>query len=162
MGLIMSEGKEEIIIDVDNGAESSNDDGSPKAVKQLAPVTKIFIIIFSALLIYHFISSWMANRKINDLTTQVGELKLENQKLLEKSQNLEKSLATTKTNLDFVDSDRFKKSNEIKELTTIIDSMKKNIPEGSKLLVQKLERKIQQWEEYQKNLEKTLKSRPDK
>jgi len=158
----MSEGKEEIIIDVDNGEEKSNEQSSKKVTKQLAPVTKFFIIIFSALLIYHFVTSWIANRKINALTTEVGELKLENQKLSENLKNLTKVLSETKTNLNFVDTDRLKKSNEINELQTILDSMKKNIPEGSKLLVQRLEKKIKEWEEYQKNLEESLKNRPDK
>jgi len=158
----MSEGKEEIIIDVDNGEEKSNEQNSKKVTKQLAPVTKFFIIIFSALLIYHFVTSWIANRKINALTTEVGELKLENQKLSENLKNLTKVLSETKTNLNFVDTDRLKKSNEINELQTILDSMKKNIPEGSKLLVQRLEKKIKEWEEYQKNLEESLKNRPDK
>ena len=158
----MSEGKEEIIIDVDNGEEKSNEQSSKKVTKQLAPVTKFFIIIFSALLIYHFVTSWIGNRKINALTTEVGELKLENQKLSENLKNLTKVLSETKTNLNFVDTDRLKKSNEINELQTILDSMKKNIPEGSKLLVQRLEKKIKEWEEYQKNLEESLKNRPDK
>ena len=158
----MSEGKEEIIIDVDTGDSNSDEQSAKKITKQLAPVTKFFIIIFSALLIYHFITSWIANRKINVLTTEVGELKLENQKLSEKVQKLTKALSETKTNLNFVDTDRLKKSNEINELKTILDSLKKNIPEGSKLLVQRLEKKIQEWEVYQKALEETLKNRPDK
>jgi len=160
--LIMSEGKEEIIIDVDDGAENSNNTTPPKATKQLAPVTKFFICIFSALLIYHFVSSWMANGKINNLTTQVGDLKLEVQKLTDKNQSLEKKLNETKTNLDFVDKDRVTKINELGELNKIIETMKENIPQGSKLLVEKLEKKIQEWEAYHKSLEETLKTRPNK
>lgn len=165
----MSEGKDEIIIDVETGDDGTQEKIPQKPAKQLAPVTKFFIVTFSALLIYHLVSSWMANRKINELnekisglTSEMGDLKLENQKLSDRASSLTNDLSKTKTNLDFIDSDRLKKSNEINELKTIIESLKKNIPEGSKLLVQSLENKLKLWEEYQKTLEKTLKSRPDK
>ena len=152
--------KEEVIIDVVEDDFSSEDQAPPQAVRKISFFTKFFVTIFSALLIYHLVTSWIANRKISTLTEEVGKLKLENQTLTDKVSRLSSDLTKTKTNLDYVESDSQKKTLEVNELKTIVDSMKKNAPEGSRLLIERLEKKLALWEEYYKTLDKTLKERP--
>ena len=153
--------KEDVIIDVIE-ENSADDQIPPEPVRKISFFTKFFVTIFSALLIYHLVTSWMANNKISSLTEEVGKLKLENQTLNDKVSKLSSDLTKTKTNLDYVESDSQKKTLEVNELKTIIDSLKNNAPEGSRLLIERLENKLSSWEDFYNTLDETLKSRPGK
>lgn len=161
--------KEEIIIDVeeeqvDSKAESPE---PPEPVKKVSFIVKFLLFAFCALLIYHLVTKWMSDSRIDKMSAdisvlhkEISDLKVANQKLISEKDNLIKELKKTKTNLDYVDTDRLKKSNEIGELKTIVEAMKKDLPEANRLIINRLEGKIKAWEEYYNALNEALKKRP--
>lgn len=160
--------KEEIILDAEVDHVSSAAD-APEPSKGISYVVKFLLFCFAVLLIYHLVNGWLTDKKISELQDRVtglnqsiNDLKLENQKLTMKSEKLLDELTKTRTNLEFIDGDRLKKSNEIVELQNIVNSFQKNLPDADKLILQRLEKKLQSWEEYYKALNSTLKNRPEK
>lgn len=163
----MSEEDKEETKNSEVGAESPKEETKPS--KKLTFITKFFLFAFTVLLIFHFVTNWIStekvstqNTEISDLNKDISSLKLTNQELSAKVKNLGKLLQKAETNLEFVDLDRVKKANEIQELTAILSTLQKNIPEGSKLVIQRLEKKLQAWEEYYKSLNEVLEKRPVK
>lgn len=163
----MSEDEKEEIITSDESTETSQVEKKPS--KKLSFITKFFLLAFTVLLIFHFVTNWIAtekveeqNTEISDLNKEISDLKLSNQQLEAKVKTLDEGLKKAKTNLEFVDLDRVKKANEIQELKEILESLKKNIPDGSKLVIQRLEKKLHAWENYYKSLDEILKNRPVK
>ncbi len=154
----MSEEKAGLII------ESEQDDYPQK---KLSFQTKFFSGMFAILLIYHFISSWTSSSKISGLNDQATEankeisaLKLKNQKLELALKNSVLELKELNSNLKYVESERQLKIEEAKDLNLIIEAFKKNLNEGSKLEIRRLEHRIQEWEAYLKKIQDTLGERP--
>lgn len=160
----MSEETKEEIVEAENVESLPEEKKQPK---KLAFITKFFLFAFTVLLIFHFATNWLSTEKINEQSTEISELnkeisnlKLSNQELLNRVKNLDEGLSKAKTNLEFVDLDRVKKANEIQELKTILEALQKNVPEGSKLVIQRLEKKLEAWEEYYNSIDEVLKKRP--
>ncbi|MCM8526320.1 MAG: hypothetical protein NE327_07380 [Lentisphaeraceae bacterium] len=158
--------KEELITDILDEPDFPED---RKPAKKLSFITKFFLFAFTVLLIFHFVTNWIATEKIDkqadqlsQLNKELSDLKLQNQELVGKVKNLESELAKAKTNLEYVDTERSKKAAEINELNKILSTMKTNVPEGSKLMIERLEKKLADWENYYKSLNETLKKRPAK
>ena len=158
--------EEDEIEDIKEIIEAPDDQ---KPAKKLSFITKFFLFAFTVLLVFHFATNWLSTEKINEQANQLSELnkeisnlQLKNQELSVKVKTIESELGKAKTNLEFVDSDRVKKASEIEELKQILSMLKKNIPEGSKLVIERLEKKLESWEDYYKTLDETLKNRPAK
>ena len=161
------ESKSEIIIDVENPDKGSEEKTSNQPLKKLSFQTKFFFAVFAILLTYHFFSSWSSNSEISALNEKnreankkISDLELKNQKLDLAVKEFTNTLKEAKSNLKYVESDRQDRIDEIKELIARIEAYKKDLNEGSKLEIVHLEKKLAQWEKYQKNIEALLKTRP--
>jgi hypothetical protein len=155
----MNEDKSGLII------ESDSMDDYP--IKKLSFQTKFFSGMFAALLIYHFISSWTSSSMVSDLNAQatkanqeISSLKLQNQKLELALKASALELKELNSNLKYVESARQVKIEEAKDLNVIIEAFKKDLNEGSKLEIGRLERRIHEWEAYLKKIQETLGKRP--
>jgi cell division protein FtsL len=161
--------KSEIIIDVEspgNEKERRSDENTGPG-KKLSFQTKFFFGIFAVILIYHLISSWSSGRQISDLNEkltdankQISSFELKNQALELKVSQFTTNLHEAKSNLKYVETARQVSIEEGKKLTDVLAGFKKNLNEGSKLEIARLEQKLAEWEVFQKSVEDILKKRP--
>lgn len=158
--------QEEILIDVDSSS-SATDAETATPAKKLSFQTKFFCTLFVLMLIYHFVSSISSasqinslNSKLRDADKQVSDLLLAKQSLELNLKNVNQSLDEAKSNIKYVESARQGSVDEVKTLTEIIAGFKKNLSEGKRLELLRLEERLLEWEEYQKSVEAVLTKRP--
>ena len=100
------------------------------------------------------------NNEFIKSSAHAEKLKLEKQKLVDDLQESRSTLKKTNEHLKLVDKDRKIQVAEAAELRKIIETIKVDAPQGSKLLIERLERKLAKWEEYYKAVNAVTKEHP--